>query len=148
MAWTNWLNAKSITKFADDAVIMDTTELISLTPIYGVALSNGNISQYGSEALLFKNFLSGGTATAVQATIRVDRVGRIQDKIIQLYTGGKLVGKNAADLTAGNTHVYDWSNINYNLNSDFGIVIDYQPNVTTPSRERLIIRSVLMRFFI
>lgn len=148
MAWTNWLNANSITKFEDDSVIMDTVGLISLEPIYGVAVSNGNINQYGSEALLFKNFLSGGTATAVQATIKVDRVGRIQDKLIQLYDGTKLVGKNAANLSAENTHIYEWANVNYALDSNFGVVIDYQPNLTTPSRERLIIRSVLLRFFI
>lgn len=148
MAWTRWFGANSITKFEDDSVIMDTVGLISLEPIYGVAVSEGRINQYGSEALLFKNFLSSGTATAVQATIKVDRVGRIQDKVIQLYDGYNLVGKNVADLKAENTHVYEWSNINYNLDSNFGIVIDYQPNVSTPSRERLIIRSVLLRFFI
>lgn len=148
MAWTKWLSANSITKFEDDSVIMDTVGLISLEPIYGVAVSEGRINQYGSEALLFKNFLSSGTATAIQATIKVDRVGRIQDKVIQLYDGDKLVGKNIADLKAENTHVYEWSDISYTLNSNFGIVIDYQPNLTTPSRERLIIRSVLLRFFI
>ena len=148
MAWTNWLGASSITKFEDDSVIMDTVGLISLQPIYGIAVSEGRINQYGSEALLFKNFLNSGTATSIQATIKVDRVGRIQDKIIQLYDGDKLVGKNVADLKAENTHVYEWSDINYNVNSNFGIVIDYQPNLTTPSRERLIIRSVLLRFFI
>lgn len=148
MAWTGWLKASSITKFEDDSVVMDTAGLISLEPIYGVAVSNGNINQYGSEALLFKNFLSSGTATAVRATIHVDRVGRIQDKVIQLFDGTKLVGKNAFNLAAENTHVYEWTNVNYNLNSNFGIVVDYQPNVTTPSRERLIIRSVVMQFFI
>lgn len=148
MAWTKWLSATSITKFEDDSVIMDTVGLISLEPIYGVAVSEGNINQYGSEALLFKNFLSSGIATAIQATIKVERVGRIQDKVIQLYDGNKLVGKNVAYLKAENTHVYEWSDISYNLNSNFGIVIDYQPNLTTPSRERLIIRSVLLRFFI
>lgn len=148
MAWTNWLNANSITKFEDDSVIMDTVGLISLEPIYGVAVSNGNINQYGSEALLFKNFLSSGIAAAIQATIKVDRVGRIQDKLIQLYDGAKLVGKNAANLSAENTHIYEWANVNYALDSNFGVVIDYQPNLTTPSRERLIIRSVLLRFFI
>lgn len=148
MAWTKLLSASSITKFEDDSVIMDTVGLISLEPIYGVAVSEGRINQYGSEALLFKNFLSSGTATAIKATIKVDRVGRIQDKVIQLYDGDKLVGKNVADLKAENTHVYEWSDISYTLNSNFGIVIDYQPNLTTPSRERLIIRSVLLRFFI
>lgn len=148
MAWTNWLGASSITKFEDDSVIMDTVGLISLEPIYGVAVSEGRINQYGSEALLFKNFLSSGTATAIQATIEVDRAGRIQDRVIQMYDGDKLVGKNVADLKAENKHVYEWTNVNYNLNSNFGIVIDYQPNVSTPSRERLIIRSVLVRFFI
>ena len=148
MTWTNWVGANSITKFEDDSVIMDTVGLISLEPIYSVAVSEGRLNQYGSEALLFKNFLSSGVATAVQASIHVDRVGRIQDKVIQLCNGGQLVGKNAADLTAGNTHVYEWTNTSYNLNSDFGIVIDYQPNISMPSRERLIIRSVVMRFFI
>ena len=148
MAWTKLLSASSITKFEDDSVIMDTVGLISLEPIYGVAVSEGRINQYGSEALLFKNFLSSGTATAIKATIKVDRVGRIQDKVIQLYDGDKLVGKNVADLKAENTHVYEWSDISYTLNSNFGIVIDYQPNLTTPSRERLIIRSVLLQFFI
>jgi hypothetical protein len=148
MAWTKWLCAKSITKFEDDSVVMDTVQLISLTPIYGVALSNGKMNQYGSEALLFKDFLSSGTATAIQATIQVERMGRIQDRVIQLCDTGTLVGKNVADLSANNIHVYDWPSTNYNLSSDFGIVVDYQPNITVPSRERLIIRSVTMRFFI
>jgi hypothetical protein len=148
MAWTNWLGANSITKFQDDSVIMDTVGLISLEPIYGVAVSNGNINQYGSEALLFKNFLSSGTATMIQANIKVDRVGRIQDKVIQLYNGDTLVGKNNAYLAAENVHVYEWDNVSYTLSNNFGIVIDYQPNISTPSRERLIIRSVLLRFFI
>jgi hypothetical protein len=148
MAWTNWVGASSITKFEDDSVVMDTARLISLEPIYGVPLANGGMNQYGSEALLFKNFLSSGIATQVQARIEVDRVGRIQDKVIQLHDGNKLVGKNAANPLAGNVHVYEWPGTSYNITSNFGIVVDFQPNVSTPSRERLIIRSVSLRFFI
>jgi hypothetical protein len=145
MAWTNWLKANTVIKFEDDSVVMDPSQLISLTPIHSVALSSGKMRQYGSEALLFKNFAVTGTATAVQASIRVDRLSRIQDKIIQLYNSS-LVGRNLADPNSADQQTYSWSTVSYNLNSEFGIVVDYQPNSLIPSRERLIIRSVLLRF--
>jgi hypothetical protein len=104
------------------------------------------MQQYGSTALLFKDFDVSGVVTAVEASIHVERLSRIQDKTIQLYTGGQLVGKNLADLTADNQQVYSWVNLNYTADSEFGIVVDYQPNSQIPSREILIIRSVLLRF--
>jgi hypothetical protein len=146
MAWTTWLKARNVTLFENDSVAMDPNRLISLTPIHSVALSSGRMQQYGSTALLFKDFGVNGVATAVEASIRVDRLSRIQDKTIQLYTGSGLVGKNLADLSADNQHTYSWVNISYSINSEFGVVIDYQPNTAIPSREILIIRSVLLRF--
>tara|TARA_B110000503_G_scaffold136784_1_gene219782 strand:+ start:76 stop:522 length:447 start_codon:yes stop_codon:yes gene_type:complete len=146
MAWTSWLTANTITKFDNDEVVMDINHLISLSPLHGVLGDYGRIVHHGSEALLFKNFNVSGTATAIEALIHVDRASRIQDKVIQLYNGSSLVGKNRADLTAVNKWTYSWTNISYSLSSDFGLVIDYQPNVSIPSSERLIIRTVSLRF--
>jgi hypothetical protein len=146
MAWTSWRKARTVIQFENDSVVVDTDQLISLTPIHSVALSSGRMQQYGSTALLFKDFDVSGVVTAVEASIHVERLSRIQDKTIQLYTGGQLVGRNLADLTADNQQVYSWVNLNYTADSEFGIVVDYQPNSQIPSREILIIRSVLLRF--
>ena len=138
-----FIGAGSITTFQNDAI--DIVNGVSVKPVTGVATSVGRLIQQGTDALLYSNFAYTGSATTITARLKVTRLGRVQDRIIQLYNGTQLVGVNQANLAASDDQLYVFTGA-FAVTPNFGIVIDLGPHTQYPSSTTIYIRDLALEF--
>lgn len=138
-------HARTVTQFEQSEILVDTETGVSAQPYVSTATSVGRLIRRETAALLYSDFGYSGTASSVVLDLHVSRLGRTQDKVIQLYYNGGLQGSNLADLSAGDRHQYVFEG-SYTVDSSFGIVIDLQPHVDYPSSNTVYIRSVAVQF--
>ena len=138
-----FIGAGSITTFQNDAI--DIVNGVSVKPVTGVATSVGRLIQQGTDALLYSNFAYTGAATTITARLKVTRLGRVQDRIIQLYNGTQLVGVNQANLAASDDQLYVFTGA-FAVTPNFGIVIDLGPHTQYPSSTTIYIRDLALEF--
>jgi hypothetical protein len=138
-----FIGAGSITTFQNDAI--DILNGVSVRPVTGVAFTGGGLIQQGSDALLYSNFAYTGTATTITARLKVTRLARVQDRIIQLYNGTQLIGVNQANLDADDDQTYVFTG-NFAVTPSFGIVIDLGPHTRYPSSTTIYIRDLSLEF--
>ena len=140
-----FIGAASITTFQNDAI--DIVNGVSVRPVTGVAstVSRGTLIEQGADALFYSNFAYTGTATTITARLKVTRLGRVQDRIIQLAQGTQLLGVNQARLDASDDQLYVFRG-NFTVNSTFGIVIDLGPHTQYPSSTTVYIRDLSLEF--
>jgi len=138
-----FIAASSITTFQNDAV--DIVNGVSVRPVTGIATSFGPLVQLGTDALLYSGFAWRGTANIVRARLQVDRLARVQDRIIQLSDGVKLIGSNQANPLAEDLNVYEFTG-SFAVNASFGIVIDLGAHQLYPSSTMVYIRSLTLEF--
>ena len=119
--------------------------LVSVEPAVGVGKSTGGLLTEQATALVFTGFDITGTVRGLELKLEVTRLARTQDKTIQLWVNGAATGPNLADLTAGDVHVYTWTDLDLEWDSSMGVVIDLQPHTQYPSSNTIYIRSVGLR---
>lgn len=138
-------SAASVTQFQPDSVDIDLVQGVSLKPVTGIATALGGLISTGSDSLLYSDFDYSGVATRITAQVHVTRLGRVQDYVVQLWDGSKLIGTNLADPNAGDVHEYVFTG-NYTVTPSFGLVLDLGPHRTIPSSTTVYIRSVGLKF--
>lgn len=127
----------------------------TVMPISAVATSTGSLLPEGSRSLVFRDFgiENPGTVTGIELELEITRLARIQDKTIQIWFDGQLLGRNRADLTAADVHVYGgstdlWSAANVDYTSDrFGFLVDLQPHTQYPSSNTVYLRRISLRLY-
>jgi hypothetical protein len=127
--------------------------LETVAPLIGVATSGGSLVRVGTNALRvsFPVALSDRAVSGLSFRISSQRLGRIEDSIIQLWNGTSLVGVNHAQWSTLNLQtvggVQDrWSVPLESWNSAWAVVVDFEPAARTPSSNRLIVYEFALRF--
>lgn len=138
-----WLSYSSVVSTEPLEIPFD--NLQSLEPIVGVAVSQGGLRTVETTALVFTGFAISGRVTSIDLELSVNRLARIQDKIIQLWINGAAYSSNLADPTASNLHVYSWRGLDLSWQTDYGVIIDLQPHSQYPSSNLVTVRSVRLR---
>lgn len=160
--WTKWHSPFSVSeyetdeiKFSDGDKILDSTKNINtIQSINGVSTSYGDIVTQESNALLFTDFQFSNISNInkIEIKLEMSRLARIQDKQIQLYFN-EPIGSNNFDLDAADLNIYSgdenfwgvsFSNIDVN-NTNFGVLLDFQPHIQYPSSNTVYIRKVQLR---
>jgi len=161
MTWTNWHQPQSMQYTENDEVQYAKYTrgvLATVLPIWGVSESKGSgdptIRFQEPTAIIFSDFgfdLAGFTVETVELELHVQRLARIQDKEIALWTGTGTL-KNMANPENPDVARYilpqepnagepvipvDWDN--------WGVYVDLQPHQQTPSSNIAVIRSVKVR---
>ncbi len=140
--------------FTDGAGALDRPfNVNSVMPISAVANSSGKLISEGSRSLVFRDFgiVNPGTVTGIELELEITRLARVQDKTIQIWYDGELLGKNRADLTAADLHIYGgssdlWNASGIDYTSDqFGFLIDLQPHTQYPSSNTVYLRRLILR---
>lgn len=122
-------------------------DLVTFESVYGVAVSQGGLRTVESTALVFTGFPITGTVYNLRLELSVNRLARIQDRVIQLWIDSKPWGSNLANLAAENRSIYSWNNLNLQWRTDYGVIIDLQPHTQYPSSNTVQIRSVRLETF-
>ncbi len=142
--------------FSDGDVTLDSVSNITTQrPVLGIAHSSGRLTVEGSQSLVFRKFSipPGLLVQGLELELTVDRLARIQDRVIQLWYQGSAQGQNRADLSAANFTVYGgaedlWTASGIDFSSDsFGVVIDLQPHTQYPSSNLIYFRSLALRVY-
>lgn len=127
--------------------------LETVAPLTGVATSGGSLVRQGSNALRlsFPVALSGTTVGGLSFRISSQRLARIEDSIIQLWNGTSLVGINHAQRSTENLQTVGgaedtWAVDLSQWNSQWAVVVDFEPAARTPSANRLIVYEFALRF--
>jgi hypothetical protein len=136
-----------------DSILDSTVDLTTVTPVRSVATSNGQLAVQHSRSLVFRSFgiPADITVVGIELELTVTRLARIQDKTIQLWYQNRAVGRNLADLTAEDHHVYGgatdlWrATTVVHSSDDFGVLVDLQPHTQYPSSNTVYLRSVRLR---
>lgn len=139
-----------------DATLDQTFLLASQTPVSGVATSRGPLVQRGSRSLIFTgfNFPTGLTVLGIELELVVDRLARVQDRVIQLWFN-QPIGLNKRNLLSENRQLYGggsdlWS-LPEGFNSwsapNFGVIIDLQPHTEYPSNNLVYFRSLSLSLY-
>lgn len=136
---------RSSREFESDSVNIDLSTGTSVSDVAGVALSNGQILARGSDSILYYNFDYVGACTRIVARIHVSRLARIQDRVVQLWDGARLIGSNLANPSAPDINLYEFTGA-FTVTPEFGLVLDLGPNQRIPSRDTVYIRSVGLAF--
>lgn len=147
--------ASSEISFTDGQTPLDRPfNVNTVIPIRATALSNGQLESAGSRSLVFRNFgiVNPGTVQGIELELEITRLARVQDKTIQLWYQGQAVGRNRADLSAGDLHVYGgnsdlWDAAVDVTDSSFGFLIDLQPHTLYPSSNLVYLRRVKLRLY-
>lgn len=127
----------------------------TVIPIRATALSTGQLSADSSRSLVFRDFgiPAGATVVGIELQLEITRLARVQDRVIQVWSGGQARGRNLADLTAGDLHVYGsptdlWSTENLAVaDPGFGFLIDLQPHTLYPSSNLVYLRQLKLRLY-
>lgn len=159
--WTNWHAARNIERlestqidWTDYSGQLDTPRgIISVAPLRATSTSTGALTRQEANSLLFRNwgFNAGFNVLGIELRLTVDRLARIQDKVIQLYMG-QAQGRNLANIATENQQVYGGGGDLWGLtqaldwhDENFGVIIDLQPHQQYPSSNPAVIRSVELR---
>lgn len=151
-------------KYTDGDDVLDSVQNIySAKPAVGVAMSYGDILTSDGEVssepqtLLFTDFgfdVDSTLVSGIQVQLHVSRLGRIQDRLIQIWNGARNLGHNKANLDAEDIQLYGdetdlWKtrNLDFTL-TDFGVAVDLQPHTQYPSNNTVYLRSIKMRLFV
>lgn len=159
MAWTNWHSAQSITFLETSEIawagsLNGPVALTTVADLVGNPNSYGTLQTTGSSALLLTSWgwnITDATVTGVQLRTHIQRLARIQDRVVQLWDGAARVGENRANLTAADVTVYGserdaWGVVSQDVNNPaWGFVVDLQPHTVYPSANRAIIYSIEAR---
>jgi hypothetical protein len=127
----------------------------TVIPIKSTALSTGQLLSTGSRSLVFRDFgiVNPGTVQGVELDLEITRLARVQDKTIQIWYNGQTVGRNRADLAAGDRHIYGgqndlWDTTGIDVTSaGFGFLIDLQPHTEYPSSNTVYLRRLSLRLY-
>ena len=165
-----WYYPISVTQFAeDDSHIAwqsngnfvyirgrDSFQTKTVAPLRHIPLSFSQ-SVRNTTWFLYCRFLLNqepGTVTGLEVQLSIDRGGRVVDDTIQLYKNDEKIGENNAsmDLSTlkkyGNTWGLDWDNPYILTSGDFGVLLRFQSNFTTPHNTVPSIDFVRMRYTI
>lgn len=133
------------------------SQFVSVEPVRSISTSFGTFIREESNSLVFTDWgFDAGTLAGIELRLRVRRLARIQDKVIQLWDGTKTIGENLADLSAEDDHTYGSESDRWGVPRDygfpldspqFGVVIDLQPHTEIPCSDTVILRSVRMRVY-
>jgi len=102
----------------------------------------------------FTNIIANNI-TGIELYLVSQRMDRCQDYIIQLCLNGKLIGNNYANLMGGNNQLYGGMNdmwgttltIDDIMNPTFGIVIEFQSNLTIPHSDIMYVEQIGLRVY-
>lgn len=166
MAWTRWYTPSGVTlinenqiDYTDGDSVLDTpTNLISVSPLYGLGTSAAEsaVSEYGSNSLLLNGFgISGpGSVVGIEVETNIVRLNRIRDLRVQLYFNG-FIGRNLASESYDAVQRYGSETDTWGISgsipytdSNFGVVLDLGPHPRYPSSTRPIVRTVQMRLYL
>jgi hypothetical protein len=157
--WSKWYSPKTLEQQSSDEIAYTggllkdfTANFVSDSAVVGVATSLGGLVQLGAQSLVFRNFgiENQGTVIGVEVQLSVDRLSRIQDQIVQLWTGSA-VGRNLADPMAEDRWVYTGDLARWRVdtlavdNENFGVLIDLQAHKQYPSKNMIYVRDVKIR---
>ena len=161
---TRWHTPHSVTEFADydiDWHYRGREGLASRENVSSISTSYGSFISRDTDSLLFSDWgLPSNvfhTVTGIELLLETQRLARIQDKTIQIWSGRNLVGENQQNLDAENTQTYGgpnslWGVAPHNLTDisrrEWGIVIDLQPHTSIPCNETVYIHRVRLRVWI
>lgn len=162
--WTSWHFSRQLNQLTQDQVaytdgvgVLDTPQdITSVGSVRGNAAAHGGLITVEANSLVFRDYgfeLGAGTVVGIEIQLSVTRLSRIQDRLIQLYTGSEAVGANLADDTAGDVQVYGGALARWQVDGivldytspQFGCVIDLGPHQRYPSNNTITIHSVAMR---
>lgn len=132
-------------EFANDSVNINTLTGVSAEPVTGISTSSGRLITRESDAVLYSGFGYTGSASRITARIHISRLGRVQDRQIQLWNGSELIGANLANLAAQDVQLYVFEG-SFTVTESFGIVVDVGPHTQYPSSNTVYIRSVALQF--
>lgn len=162
MAWSQWHSPRTAQQLETSEIELQAPMgsvrgFVSAEPVRSISTSFGTFIREESNSLVFTDWqFSSGIVAGIELRLRVRRLARVQDKVVQIWDGTKTVGENLADFSAGDDHVYGsesdrWGvsqDYSFPLNSsDFGVVIDLQPHREIPCSDIIILRSVRMRVY-
>ena len=149
------LETDSVAYTDNDGALDRVTDITTVLPLQGNAMSNGVLITREANSLVFSRFgFAIGTATVVgiEIALHVARLSRIQDRTVQLYmaqpTGANLANVAAEDVAVYGGDLATWDIVNTVMDyasTAFGCVIDLAPHRLYPSRNTATIRSVAMR---
>jgi hypothetical protein len=162
--WTPWHFSRQLRQLTTDQISytdsvgpLDTPkDITSVGSVRGNAAAHGGLITVEANSLVFRDYgfvLGADIVVGIEIQLSVTRLSRIQDRLIQLYTGSEAVGANLADDTAGDVQVYggvlarwqvDGIVLDY-TSPQFGCVIDLGPHQRYPSNNTITIHSVAMR---
>ena len=161
--WTPWHYPQQISQLTQDQVAytdgvgpLDTPrDITSVGSVRGNAAAHGGLITVEANSLVFRDYgfvLGADIVVGIEIQLSVTRLSRIQDRVIQLYTGSA-VGANLADLTAGDVQTYGGDLAKWQVENTvldyasplFGCVIDLGPHQRYPSNTTITIHSVAMR---
>lgn len=143
--------------FTDGDPILDSvSNLSSVLPVIGQATSTGRLKLQGSRSLVFTDFgfPEGITVQGIELELRVDRLARVQDRVIQLWLS-QAIGVNKFNLSSADRQLYGgdqdlWSlpeGFNSWSAANFGVVIDLQPHTQYPSNNLVYVRSLALTLY-
>lgn len=162
--WTNWYVAGAIQQldenqiaYTDGSGILDLARnVVTRVPVRGLHLGQSKLLAEEPNGLVFKGFGFSvvGTVQGCEVLINSQRLGRIQDRSIQLYYQAAL-GENRSVEQPEDRQIYGgvndlWGVQNFSLWNDpeFGVLVDLQPHVSIPSSNLVTIYSVQMRLWV
>ena len=167
LAVTRWHTARSITEFTSDEIPMEISgrsPVSSSETVSSISTSYGSFITRETNSVLFSDWglphYAGDRkhrVRGIEMQLYTQRVGRIQDKTIQIWSGRNLIGHNQQNLDAENTEMYGgpnsiWGIAPQNLpdvgKPEFGVVIDLQPHTTIPCNAVVRIHSVKLRIWV
>lgn len=163
MAWSQWHKPGAAHELETSEIELaaqngrSVSQFVSAEPVRSISTSFGTFQREESNSLVFTDWgFSSGMVAGIELRLRVRRLARIQDKVIQLWDGTKTIGENLADLSAEDDHVYGAERDRWGVprdygfpldNSQFGVVIDLQPHTEIPCSDIIILRSARMRVY-
>ena len=159
MTWTNWYQPTAFHFAEGDEIPYSSNRgvLTSVDPLVGISRSLGSgdptLLYQEPTAVVFKGFgfdLTGLAVNAIELKLHVQRVARIEDKLIAVWNGEKPLGnaakEQAADIETYHLDLVDDCGVPMNLDWDnWGVYVDLQPHQQYPSSNTAVIRSVKVR---
>jgi hypothetical protein len=150
----SWLLPSSVVNHESGQVAWTSSfPLETVAPLTGVATSGGSLIRTGSNALRVSFPVAHLDRAVAGLSFRISsqRLGRVEDSLVQLWNGTSLVGVNHAQWSTLNLQTVGGATDRWGVpleswDSQWAMVVDFEPAARTPSANRLIVYEFALRF--